>query len=141
MALLANPSFEDGVPPWQAVNIANAVSLNTFGGGLARSGGSVLAAFTTTPQASVAQDFQTNERSVFGFAWVRAWTNPVSLVFAIWDLDANRNVSASFTVDQNWTLITNTIGLRNPGAGRNVRFEFYLQTPNFWLLVDNANAF
>jgi len=139
MAFLRNPSFEGGVAPWQPENIPNAVALTTFGGGLPRSGSSVLAAFTNTAGGSFRQDFPCSTPSVFAFAWVRAWTNPVALTFAIWD--GGNNISANFVVDTNWTFITNTIGLSNPGQTRDVRFEIYLQTPNLWLLVDNGNAY
>jgi hypothetical protein len=139
MALLRNPSFEDGVAPWQPENIPNAVALQTFGGGLPRSGSFVLAAQTNTPGGSFRQDFPSNAPSVFAFAWVRAWMAPVAAQFTLWD--GGNSISAFFTATQDWSFITNTIGLANPGQQRQVRFEFYIHTPFAFLLVDGANAF
>ena len=139
MAFLLNPSFEDGVGPWQPENIPNAVALTTFGGGLPRSGSFVLAALTNTAGGSFRQDFPCNNQSVFTFAWVRAWTDPVAAQFTIWD--GGRSISSFFTATQEWAFITNTLGLSNPGQMRDVRFEIYIHTPNAWLLVDSANAF
>jgi hypothetical protein len=113
MALLQNPSFESGVAPWQPENIPNAVGLQTFSGGLPRSGSFVLAAQTNTPGGSVRQDFPSNAPSVFAFAWVRAWTTPVALTFALWD--GGSSIAANFTATQDWSFITNTIALSNPG--------------------------
>jgi|SRR5215471_18357469 len=141
MALLLNPSFEAGVAPWQPENIPNAVGLQTFTGGLPRSGSFVLAAQTNTPGGSFRQDFSSNASSVFAFAWVRAWTTPVALTFAIWDLQPNTSIDANFTVTQDWTFITNTKALTNPGQARQVRFEIYIQTAFAYLLVDSANVF
>jgi hypothetical protein len=139
MALLRNPSFEEGIAPWQPVNIGNAVALQTFSGGLPRSGSFVLAALTNTANGSFAQDFPSAAPSVSAFAWVRAWTTPVVATLAIWD--GGRNISTPFVATEDWTLITSTLDLSDPGQTRQVRFEIYLRTTNAFLLVDNANAF
>jgi hypothetical protein len=55
--------------------------------------------------------------------------------------DGGNNVSTGFWVDQNWTFVTSTMGLSNPGTTRQVRFEFYLFTVETDLLIDSANVF
>jgi hypothetical protein len=139
MALLRNPSFEVGVAPWQPENIPNAVGLQTFAGGLPRSGNNVLAAQTNVGGGSFRQDFGSNAASVFAFAWVRAWGLPIQAQLTIWD--GGENVSTPFTATQDWSFVTTTLQLTNPGQMRNVRFEIYLFTTNAYLLVDSANVF
>src|SRR2546423_2309202 len=129
MAFLRNPSFETGIAPWQRENIPDAVGLVTFGGGLPRSGSSVLAAITNVAGGSIRQDFPCNAPSVFAFAWVRAWSIPaVAAQFTLWD--GGTSISTFFTATEEWALITNTLGLSNPGQTRDVRFEIYIHTPN-----------
>jgi hypothetical protein len=107
---------------------------------LPRSGNNVLAAQTNVSGGSFRQDFPCNTPSVFAFAWVRGWGAPVAGAFALWD--GGNSISASFTAaPQDWSLITNTFGLSNPGQIRQVRFEIYIYTTNTFLLVDSANAF
>ena len=139
MALLLNPSFETGVTPWQPENIPNAVGLVTFGGGFPRSGNWVLAAITNVNGGSFRQDFPCDAPSVFAFAWVRSWGPPVNAEFVLWD--GGNSIHVLFTATSDWSFITNTFELSNPGQVRQVRFEIYIHTPNAWLLVDSANAF
>ena len=139
MALLRNPSFETGVAPWQPENLPNAVALQSFTTGLARSGTTVLTAQTNQAGGSFRQDFPSNAPSVFAFAWVRASSTPVLAQLTLWD--GGTSISTFFAADsQNWSFITNTIGLSNPGQVRQVRFEIYIFSVNTVLLVDSANA-
>src|SRR4051812_36820881 len=109
MALLQNPSFETGVPPWQPENIPNAVGLQTFSGGFPRSGGFVLAAQTNTSGGSVRQDFPSNAPSVFAFAWVSSWSTPVAARLTLWDGGTSIDVPFTAPTNPNWSFITNTM--------------------------------
>jgi hypothetical protein len=136
--------------PWVVLNEANAVTFDLVNDpSVAKSTDFYLRFDTNTAGGSIAQDIQLrNVPSVTCLGWFRSGgPNPVSGILTIWTLGVQTSVGirdfavhTSFTVTQNWTLITNTRSL-NPYGLRNVRIEIYHNTPNEDLLVDSINAF
>lgn len=148
MSYLLNPSFEDQKNiQWQRVNIGNAVSFDVVQGTSqipAKSGDFYLAARSTVPGGSIAQDFSVQGvRSISAFAWVRARVGQVSGTLAIWQLGSpDRAMPARFTaMSAEWDLVTCTLDLTNVASSKTIRVEFYMDTPSSDLLVDSVNAF
>jgi hypothetical protein len=152
MSYLLNPSFEEGKegPPWQRINIANAVEFDIAStvpdspAVVAKSGSFFLRARSSVPGGSIAQDFVVQGvRSISAFAWVRAESVPASGALALWQLGPpDRPNMANFAANNSdWTLVTNVLDLTDVDAVKTVRVEFYLNTSDAWLLVDSVNAF
>jgi hypothetical protein len=146
---LPTGNFERGLGGWRAVNLADAVAVQTVDDRARAKQGTVFMRFQTTePSGSMAHDTQVptailSERAgilrvsyALSFSvWLKAEaTEPLSGAIAIWDLTANEVSDTLFTVDQSWTQFT--VGMDKPAY--NVRVEIYLSTPNKWLAVDGA---
>jgi hypothetical protein len=143
MSLLKNPDFETGQAPWDRNNNARAVDLEVIPDRTtARTGSSYLRFRTAVPDGSIAQSITvTAPLSVTAIAYVRAKDTDVSGSLAIWDIDANVQISAPFTVGQTWTQVVATLGMKSTGANHKITIEIYQDKPDLYLYVDSVNAF
>jgi hypothetical protein len=145
MSLLLNPSFEEGTAAWQRLNEANAVNFSVETDPERKipvSGQNYLRFRSAVSGGSMAQDVTIAMPSITALAFVRAapGVGQVAGAFAIWDLNANRNVSVNFTVGEAWVPLTAMLSFAN-AASRPVRIEMYVSTVNVDLYVDGVNAF
>jgi hypothetical protein len=148
MSFLDNPNFSGTVAgptlaPWRELNLPNAVTFDIVDdAAVAYSGSHYLRFDTNIPGGSIAQDITLqNVKSLSCFGQFRAGgPAPVSGQLTIWNLTIGANVGTRFTVGPNWTLVTITAGVNEPGP-EDFRVEIYLNTPKVDLLVDGINAF
>lgn len=146
---LPTGNFERGLGGWRAVNLADAVAVQTVDDRARAKQGTTFMRFQTTePGGSMAHDTQVptailSERAgvlrvsyALSFSvWLKAEADePLAGAIAIWDLTANEVSDTLFTVGQSWTQFT--AGMDKPAY--NVRVEIYLSTINQWLAVDGA---
>jgi hypothetical protein len=144
MSYLENPSFESIDEGWAPLNLPGSVQYGTlFDPAVAKSGNAVYYFRTSTPDGSVAQDVTVLAPSVSCFAWLRAETGVAEGALTIWRLNTGHETSARFQVGQQWTLVTNVMGLRVGGVvtQQALRVEFYLSTVNVNLFIDSTNLF
>lgn len=133
MSYLENPGFESVDEGWVPLNLAGSVQYGTlFNPAVAKSGNAVYFFRTTAPGGSVAQDVAVLAPSVSCFAWLRAENGVANGTLTIWRLNTGHETSVRFSVGQEWTLVTNVMGLRYGGAvsSQKLRVEFYLSTIN-----------
>ncbi|MEU6392394.1 hypothetical protein [Streptomyces sp. NPDC046939] len=145
MSLLLNPSFENGTTNWKKVSHADEVTYEVHKTGekgvVARSGDYYLVAKTNVSGGSFAQDITvTDMRSVTGIAWIRALKGNVTGSFHIWNLNVGV-VTNRFAVGTEWSILTPTLELTGSSSPKNLRFEFYIDTPGTYLVVDGVNGF
>ena len=147
--LLQNASFESSSAGWRANNLASAVNLQQYGSShypppfacydgygflemnTSQAGGSVAQDVTIAPQPGQSYSFS---------VWLRAapGVNSVSGSVALWGLGGTQeNGSTSFTVGQEWTLVTAPLDVQNPGH-TSLRAEIYMQTTGANFDADGA---
>ncbi len=146
---LQNASFESSSAGWRANNLASAVNLQQYGSShypppfacydgygflemnTSQAGGSVAQDVTIAPQPGQSYSFS---------VWLRAapGVNSVSGSVALWGLGGTQeNGSTSFTVGQEWTLVTAPLDVQNPGH-TSLRAEIYMQTTGANFDADGA---
>jgi hypothetical protein len=143
MSLLKNPDFETGQAPWDRNNKPRAVDLEVIlDKNIARTGSNYLQFRTAESNGSIAQSITvTAPLSVTAIAYVRAKDASVTGSLAIWDIDANVQTSAPFTVGQTWTQVVAMLGMKSTGANHKITIEIYQDNPDLYLYVDSVNAF
>jgi hypothetical protein len=143
MSLLRNPDFESGqLQPWKLVVGADTAEHHVINEvDKARTGSHCLKFKASTERSSVAQDIAVTMPSVTALAYVRADTIDVSGSLTIWDLAANRKISAPFKVGQTWAQVVAMLGRQNSGTNGPVRIELYLDTTGAFMYIDSVAAF
>ena len=136
--LLQNASFESSAVGWFKNNLANAVNMAQYnpgphGAGYAHDGSGFLEMNTSQPGGSVAQNvacYPQPEGSYSFSVWLRVPPNSpdVSGSVVLWGLGGTEEKgSTSFTVGEQWTLVTATLDIQQPGHN-SLRGEIYMET-------------